>query len=316
MGLTAIGTGGAIRITAADVPDFPNLSRTLVESSFTHGIDLSGVSHRPGQSENLEPKRQRAWERMTDRERRYAVRVYGTPIEGWELPCVDAGGGYERALYVLATTNLALTAEQIVYLMIARHYRNADISSVRKQLAIGVRRGDVRSIGNNRFATTDEAVEKLRSVERRWLAARQADRLARVTRAANLAAALNPELPTNAFEGPEMGPASETGECAGVTLETTVSEADEPPDKDAEASENLSDTTVSEADEPSDVDAEASENLSDTTVPEPDEPSYVDSEAPEAVSEAAAPETEESSDEDRKPLEIPIDTAVPEAPAT
>ena len=173
-----------------------------MEQPFTHGIDLSAVSHHHGQSLDIETKRKRAWERMGDRERKYVVGVYDKPVQGWDLPCLEVGSAYERVLYVLITTDVALSAEQIAYLLIARHYRNADITSVRKQLAIGVRRGDLRLVAHNRYGSTDEAETKMRQIEQRWRAARHAERVARVTRAAHLAGMSSPDLSTGPPEAP------------------------------------------------------------------------------------------------------------------
>ncbi len=161
---------------------------------FTHGIDLSGVTHRHGQSPDLEPKRQRAWERLDERERRYVVGVYNREVSGWDLPFLEVGGAYERVLYVLVTTDRALSAEQIAYLLIARHYRNADINSIRKQLAVGVRQAHLRLVGHDRYGSTDDADEKIRSIERNWQARQSAERVARVTRAAKLAGLDGPDL--------------------------------------------------------------------------------------------------------------------------
>ena len=192
-----------------------------MEQPFTHGIDLSGVSHRHGQSPDLEPKRQRAWERMDDREQKYIVRVYNKPVEDWDLPFLEAGGAYQRVLYVLVTTDTALSADQIAYLMIARHYRNADITSVRKQLAIGVRQGNLRLVGHNRYGSTDEADEMMRQIEQRWRAARHANRVARVIKAATLAGISSPDLSTGPPEEPPEDPEEQPeGEAApGVSSE-------------------------------------------------------------------------------------------------
>ena len=144
----------------------------------------------------MEPKRQRAWERLDDRERRYVVSVYNREVTDWELPFTEVGGAYERVLYVLVTTDRALSAEQIAYLLIARHYRNADINSIRKQLAVGVRQAHLRLVGHNRYGSTEDADEKIRLIERNWRARRDAERVARVTRAAQLAGLDGPDLST------------------------------------------------------------------------------------------------------------------------
>ena len=168
-----------------------------MEQAFTHRIDLSRVTHRHGQSPDLEPKRQRAWDRLDDRERRYVVSVYNKPVTDWDLPFSEVSSAYERVLYVLVTTDRALSAEQIAYLLIARHYRNADITSIRKQLAIGVRQEHLRLVGHNRYGSTDDADEKLKIIEQQWRARRDASRVARVVRAAHAAGIESPDLSIN-----------------------------------------------------------------------------------------------------------------------
>lgn len=191
-----------------------------MEKPFTHGVDLSAVSHQHGQSTDLETKRQRAWERMDEREQKYVVGVYNKPVQDWDLPFLEAGGAFQRVLYVLVTTDVALSADQIAYMMIARHYRNADITSVRKQLAIGVRQGNLRLVAHNRYGSTDEADLKMRQIEQRWRAAKHAERVARVTRAAHLAGISSPDLSL----GPPAAPEGET------LPETVVPETPDPPD--------------------------------------------------------------------------------------
>ena len=168
-----------------------------MEQAFSHRIDLSRVTHRHGQSPDLEPKRQRAWDRLDDRERRYVVSVYNKPVTDWDLPFSEVSSAYERVLYVLVTTDRALSAEQIAYLLIARHYRNADITSIRKQLAIGVRQEHLRLVGHNRYGSTDDADEKLKIIEQQWRARRDASRVARVVRAAHAAGIESPDLSIN-----------------------------------------------------------------------------------------------------------------------
>jgi hypothetical protein len=178
-----------------------------MEQAFTHGIDLSRVTHRHGQSRDLEPKRQRAWDRLDDRERSYVVSVYNKPVTDWDLPFSEVSSAYERVLYVLVTTDRALSAEQIAYLLIARHYRNADITSIRKQLAIGVRQEHLRLVGHNRYGSTEDADEKLKVIEQQWRARRNASRVARVVRAAEAAGIESPDL---SLERPEDERSDET----------------------------------------------------------------------------------------------------------
>jgi hypothetical protein len=195
-----------------------------LEQPFTHQIDLSRVTHRHGQSPDLEPKRQRAWEKLDDRERRYVVSVYNHKVTDWELPFAEVGGAYERVLYVLVTTDRALSAEQIAYLLIARHYRNADITSIRKQLAIGVRQVHLRLVGHNRYGSTEDADEKIRLIEQNWRARRNAERVARVTRAAQLAGLDAPDLSMGPEEPEDTPSESQEGSLEDLDQNPSIEE--------------------------------------------------------------------------------------------
>ena len=135
-----------------------------------HRIDLSVIPHRPGQSTDLEAKRKRAWTALSDEERRGAIEAYGHPVADWELPCLQAGGAYERTLYVLAVTGARLTPGQIAYLLLARWYHNTDAGTVRARLAAMVRKGHARWTKHGLYYSTDEGAAFLRTIEQSWLA--------------------------------------------------------------------------------------------------------------------------------------------------
>jgi len=149
----------------------------VTERRTEHPIDLSSVPAARGRSPDLEAKRRRAWERLSEEERAHAIRVFDQPVSGWTLPCVEAGGAYERVLYVLVVTGAWLTPAQIVYLQIARWYRNTDIATVRARLARMVQAGEARSGRYGGFVATPEGMRKLREIERSWLGRLQRGRL-------------------------------------------------------------------------------------------------------------------------------------------
>ena len=76
-----------------------------------HKIDLSAVPHKPGQSTDLEAKRARAWERLTEDEREYVVEHYGDrePENQPQAPFLEVKDAYERVLYILAVTGQRFT---------------------------------------------------------------------------------------------------------------------------------------------------------------------------------------------------------------
>ncbi|MEX2376735.1 MAG: hypothetical protein WD848_01740 [Dehalococcoidia bacterium] len=142
-----------------------------------HRIDLSTIPHRPGQSTDLEAKRERAWERLTEDEREYVLQAYAEPAaDEWQMPFLEVEGASERVLYVLAATGFRLTAPEIAYLLIARWFRNMDPATVRAKLAALVRGGDARNARDGRTYATEQGIEKLRRIESAWLAR---DRVAR-----------------------------------------------------------------------------------------------------------------------------------------
>ena len=134
-----------------------------------HAIDLSSIPAARGRSPDLEAKRRRAWARLSEEERVHAVQVFEQPVSGWSLPCAEAGGAYERVLYVLVVTHAWLTPAEIVYLQIARWYRNTDIATVRARLARMAQAGEARSGARGGFLATPDGVAKLREIERSWL---------------------------------------------------------------------------------------------------------------------------------------------------
>ena len=144
-----------------------------------HAIDLSSIPADKGRSPDLEAKRRRAWARLTVGERASVVRVYEQPISQWSLPCLEAGGAYERVLYVLVVTGAWLTPAEIAYLQIAKWYRNTDEATVRARLARMVQAGEARSGRYGGFLATPDGILKLREIERSWLGRRRRGRLRR-----------------------------------------------------------------------------------------------------------------------------------------
>lgn len=147
--------------------------------STEHRIDLSSIPATAGRSPDLEGKRRRAWARLSEDERVHVLRVFGQPVQDWTLPCLEAGGAYERVLYVLAVTDDWLTPAEIVYLQIARWYRNTDEATVRARLARMVREGDARAGRFGGYAATPDGVAKLEEIQGSWLGRRRKGRLSR-----------------------------------------------------------------------------------------------------------------------------------------
>lgn len=139
-----------------------------------HRIDLSSIPHRPGQSEGLEARRKRAWDALTESERPGVIEAYGRPVTDWEMPCIEAGGVYERALYALAATWTRLSPAQIGYLLIARWYKSADQATIRTKLALMVSKGHARWTRDGRYYATEEGVTFMRAVEAAWVRRQQA----------------------------------------------------------------------------------------------------------------------------------------------
>ena len=128
----------------------------------THDIDLSSVTHRPGQSQDLEVKRQRAWKRLSEEEKLWV-------IDAWELtgmiPSAPAfremQNASDRVLYVLVGTEESLTPDELCYLMIARWFRNIDPATARAKMAQLVSQGYARYTGIGRTIATEVGLVKL-----------------------------------------------------------------------------------------------------------------------------------------------------------
>ena len=128
----------------------------------THDIDLSSVTHRPGQSQDLEVKRQRAWKRLSEEEKLWV-------IDAWELtgmiPSAPAfremQNASDRVLYVLVGTEESLTPDELCYLMIARWFRNIDPATARAKMAQLVSQGSARYTGIGRTTGTEVGLVKL-----------------------------------------------------------------------------------------------------------------------------------------------------------
>ncbi|MBM3958111.1 MAG: hypothetical protein FJ313_08685, partial [Gemmatimonadetes bacterium] len=141
--------------------------------SLEHAIDLSSIPAGAGRSPDLEAKRRRAWARLSDGERVHVVRVYGRPVAERAMPFAEAGGAYERVLYLLVATRAALTPAEVAYLQIARWYRNTDVATVRARLARMVEAGEARVREDGRFYATPRGLLALGEIEERWLARRE-----------------------------------------------------------------------------------------------------------------------------------------------
>lgn len=134
---------------------------------FEHNIDLSSVPHRPGQSTDLEPKRKRAWARLSDEEKEWV-------LTAWDLtgmiPTAPAfremSDASDRVLYVLVGTEESLTPGELSYLMIARWFRNIDPATARAKMAALVRQGLARYTGVGRTMATEPGLEKLEEMAR------------------------------------------------------------------------------------------------------------------------------------------------------
>ena len=131
-------------------------------AEITHDIDLSSVPHRVGQSQDLEVKRQRAWDRLSDEEKLWVA-------DAWDLtgmiPSAPAfremQTASDRVLYVLVGTEESLTPLELCYLMIARWFRNIDPATARAKMAQLVSQGNARYTGIGRTTATEAGLEKL-----------------------------------------------------------------------------------------------------------------------------------------------------------
>ena len=127
-----------------------------------HNIDLTSVPHQPGQSLDLEAKRQRAWNRLSDEEKEWI-------LEAWDLtgmiPSAPAfrelKSAGDRVLYVLVGTEESLTPLELCYLMIARWFRNIDPATARAKMAQLVNQGAARYTGIGRTMATEVGLERL-----------------------------------------------------------------------------------------------------------------------------------------------------------
>ncbi len=132
-----------------------------------HHIDLSSVPHRQGQSTDLEPKRKRAWARLSDEEKEWV-------LTAWDLtgmiPTAPAfremSNASNRVLYVLVGTEESLTPGELSYLMIARWFRNIDPATARAKMAALVTQGLARHTGVGRTMATKPGLEKLEEMAR------------------------------------------------------------------------------------------------------------------------------------------------------
>ena len=135
----------------------------------THDIDLSSVPHRPGQSKDLEVKRQRAWKRLSEEERLWVT-------DAWELtgmiPSAPAfremQNASDRVLYVLVGTEESLTPDELCYLMIARWFRNIDPATARAKMAQLVSQGYARYTGIGRTTATEVGLVKLEEMAKHY----------------------------------------------------------------------------------------------------------------------------------------------------
>ena len=136
-----------------------------------HKIDLSAVPHKPGQSTDLEAKRARAWGRLTEDEREYVVEHYGDrePENQPQAPFLEVKGAYERVLYILAVTGQRFTPMELSYLMIARWFRNMDVTTIRARVAAMVQCGDARTARDGRVHITTNGAERLDRIDRSWV---------------------------------------------------------------------------------------------------------------------------------------------------
>lgn len=128
----------------------------------THDIDLSSVPHRAGQSPDLEVKRQRAWDRLSEEEKLWVA-------DAWDLtgmiPSAPAfremQTASDRVLYVLVGTEESLTPLELCYLMIARWFRNIDPATARAKMAQLISQGNARYTGIGRTTATEAGLDKL-----------------------------------------------------------------------------------------------------------------------------------------------------------
>lgn len=136
-------------------------------SEIIHNIDLSSVPHRPGQSTDLEAKRQRAWSRLSDEEKEWVIAAWDLTGMIPSAPAFrEMKSAGDRVLYVLVGTEESLTPLELCYLMIARWFRNIDPATARAKMAQLVSQGYARYTGIGRTMATEaglDALEELKS---------------------------------------------------------------------------------------------------------------------------------------------------------
>ncbi|NQW20933.1 MAG: hypothetical protein HQ477_09500, partial [Chloroflexi bacterium] len=127
-----------------------------------HNIDLSSVPHRPGQSTDLESKRQRAWNRLSDEEKEWVLTAWDLTGMVPSAPAFrELNSAGDRVLYVLVGTEESLTPLELCYLMIARWFRNIDPATARAKIAQLVSQGSARYTGIGRTMATEAGLERL-----------------------------------------------------------------------------------------------------------------------------------------------------------
>ncbi len=127
-----------------------------------HNIDLSAVPHRPGQSTDLEAKRLRAWDRLSDEEKEWVIAAWDLTGMIPSAPAFrEMKSASDRVLYVLVGTEESLTPPELCYLMIARWFRNIDPATARAKMAQLVGQGFARYTGIGRTMATEAGLEKL-----------------------------------------------------------------------------------------------------------------------------------------------------------
>jgi hypothetical protein len=132
-----------------------------------HNIDLSSIPHRPGQSTDLEAKRQRAWVRLEDDEKEWVINAWDLTGMIPSAPAFrELQNASDRVLYVLVGTEESLTPSELSYLMISRWFRNIDSATARAKMAQLVSQGLARYTGIGRTMATESGLEKLEDLAR------------------------------------------------------------------------------------------------------------------------------------------------------
>ena len=127
-----------------------------------HNIDLTSVPHQPGQSLDLEAKRMRAWNRLSDEEKEWILKAWDLTGMIPSAPAFrELKSAGDRVLYVLVGTEESLTPLELCYLMIARWFRNIDPATARAKMAQLVNQGAARYTGIGRTMGTEVGLERL-----------------------------------------------------------------------------------------------------------------------------------------------------------